>query len=136
MGMPGSTSRRISERSPARLNIELGDAQLATLDQLGAALREGNRQVNLTRITDPAEIETRHFLDSLSAALPVLDRLHQGEPLRLVDVGSGGGMPGLPLKIAFPQLRVTLVESVGKKAAFLRDTVDQLGLANVEVVAL
>src|SRR5437660_175261 len=119
-----------------QLGIELGDAQLARLDQLGAALREGNRRVNLTRITDPSEIETRHFLDSLSAAVPLLDRLRQGEPLRLVDVGSGGGMPGLPLKIAFPALRVTLVESVNKKADFLRQTVAQLGLANVEIVAL
>ncbi len=119
----------------ARLEIELGDGQLAQLDQLGAALREGNRRVNLTRITDPAEIETRHFLDSLSAAMPVLDRLRANAPLRLVDVGSGGGMPGLPLKIAFPQLRVTLVESIGKKAAFLRQTVAELGLRDVEVVA-
>src|SRR5438132_12821237 len=98
----------------ARLKIELNNAQLARLDQLGAALRQGNRRVNLTRITDPAEIETRHFLDSLSAAVPVLDRLRQGDALRLVDVGSGGGFPGLPLKIAFPNLRVTLIESVGK----------------------
>src|SRR6478672_246264 len=117
----------------ARLNIELSDGQLAQLDQLGAALREGNQRVNLTRITDPAQIETRHFLDSLSAAVPLLDRLAQGEALRLVDVGSGGGMPGLPLKIAFPVLRVTLVESVGKKADFLRETVAELGLSDVQV---
>jgi 16S rRNA (guanine527-N7)-methyltransferase len=118
-----------------RLNIELSDGQLARLDQLGAALREGNQRVNLTRITDPADIETRHFLDSLTAALPLLDRLRAHEPLRLVDVGSGGGMPGLPLKIAFPELRVTLVESIGKKATFLKETVAQLGLRDVEVVA-
>src|SRR5439155_3903812 len=118
------------------LGIELTDAQLAKLDQLGAAVREGNRRVNLTRITDPAEIETRHFLDSLSAAVPLLDRLRQGEPLRLVDVGSGGGMPGLPLKIAFPAVRVTLVESVNKKADFLRETVADLGLTDVQIVAL
>ncbi|MBV9171237.1 MAG: 16S rRNA (guanine(527)-N(7))-methyltransferase RsmG, partial [Chloroflexi bacterium] len=118
-----------------QLGIGLSDAQLACLDQLGAALREGNKRANLTSITDPAEIETRHFLDSLSAAVPLLDRLHASEPLKIVDVGSGGGMPGLPLKIAFPMLRVTLVESVGKKATFLRETVSQLGLADVEVVA-
>jgi 16S rRNA (guanine527-N7)-methyltransferase len=119
----------------ARLGIELADAQLARLDQLGAALREGNRRVNLTRIIDPTEVETRHFLDSLSAAAPLLDRLRAGEALRLVDVGSGGGMPGLPLKIAFPALRVTLVESVNKKADYLRETVAELGLSDVEVVA-
>jgi len=117
------------------LGIQLSSGQLAALDQLGAALREANARVNLTRITDPAEIETRHMLDSLSAALPLLETLHAGAVLRLVDVGSGGGMPGLPLKIAFPQLRVTLVESVGKKASFLRQVVEQLRLQEVEVVA-
>ncbi len=118
-----------------QLGIELSAAQLAQLDQLGAALREANRRFNLTRITDPAEIETRHFLDSLTAALPLLDRLTAGQRLKLVDVGSGGGMPGLPLKIAFPALEVTLVESVGKKAAFLRETSEQLRLQDVQVVA-
>jgi 16S rRNA (guanine527-N7)-methyltransferase len=118
-----------------QLDIDLTPAQLAQLDQLGAALREGNRRMNLTRVTDPAEVETRHFLDSLSAALPLLERLRAGEPLRLVDVGSGGGMPGLPLKIAFPQLRVTLVEATHKKAEFLRQTVAELRLGEVEVAA-
>ena len=121
--------------SAARLGIHLSDAQLARLDQLGAALREGNRRMNLTRITEPSEIETRHFLDSLSAAVPMLDRLSAGEAPRLIDVGSGGGMPGLPLKIAFPTLHVSLVESVNKKADFLRETVAELGLTDVEVLA-
>jgi 16S rRNA (guanine527-N7)-methyltransferase len=119
----------------ARLGIHLNEGQLARLDQLGAAVREGNKRVNLTRITDPGDFEIRHVLDSLSAVAPLLDRLVAGEPLRLVDVGSGGGMPGLPLKIAFPQLRVTLVESVNKKADFLRQTVTDLGLSDVSVVA-
>jgi 16S rRNA (guanine527-N7)-methyltransferase len=115
------------------LGLELSAAQLAQLDQLGAALREGNRRVNLTRITDPAKVETLHFLDSLTAVLALRDRLRDEPRLRVVDVGSGGGLPGLPLKIALPELRVTLVESVGKKAAFLEETVSQLGLQDVRV---
>jgi 16S rRNA (guanine527-N7)-methyltransferase len=117
------------------LGIELSTGQLAQLDQLGAALREANQRINLTRITDPTEIETRHFLDSLTAALPLIERLRTGATLRLVDVGSGGGMPGLPLKIAFPALQVTLIEATGKKAAFLRDVVEQLHLTDVLVLA-
>ena len=116
------------------LGIELTPGQLAQLDQFGAALREGNRRVNLTRITNPADVETRHFLDSLTAVLALRDRLRDEPELRLVDVGAGGGLPGLPLKIAFPRLRVTLVESVGKKAAFLEEVVRQLGLPDVQVL--
>ena len=116
------------------LGIELTPGQLAQLDQLGAALREGNRRVNLTRIIDPAQVETRHFLDSLTAAKPLLDHLRGGASLRLVDVGAGGGLPGLPLKIVFPALRLTLVESIGKKAAFLEEAVRQLLLEDVVVV--
>ena len=116
------------------LGIELTPGMLAQLDQLEAALREGNRRVNLTRIVNPVEVETRHFLDSLTAAIPVLDRLRGDAPLRLVDVGAGGGLPGLPLKIVFPRLRLTLVESIGKKADFLRQAVQQLQLEHVEIV--
>src|SRR2546423_6289213 len=111
-----------------QLGIELGDAQLARLDQLGAALRDGNRRVNLTRITDPSEIETRHFLDSLSAAVPLLDRLRQGEAPRLVDVGSGGGMPGLPPQNAVSRPRGALIETLKQKADLLSSTVSCLGI--------
>jgi 16S rRNA (guanine527-N7)-methyltransferase len=133
--MAGPGIRKPLVDSAAQLGIHISDGQLARFDQFGAALREANQRVNLSGITTPTDIETRHFLDSLSAAVPLLDRLQAGEPLRLVDVGSGGGMPGLPLKIAFPALQVTLVESTRKKADFLRQVVAELDLQHVEVVA-
>jgi 16S rRNA (guanine527-N7)-methyltransferase len=117
------------------LGISLSAGQLARLDQLQAALLDWNLRVNLTRITEPAEVESKHFLDSLTAAVPLLDPLNAGRPFRLVDVGAGAGFPGLPLKIVFPALRLTLVESIGKKAAFLRHVVELLQLEGVEVVA-
>lgn len=117
------------------LGIPLSAAQLARFDQYGAALREASEHVNLTSIRDPGEIETRHFLDSLTVALPLLGRLSRGESLRLVDIGAGGGLPGLALKIAFPAIRVTLIESVGKKAALLSEFVEELGLTEVDVLA-
>lgn len=116
------------------LGIHLSAGQLAQFDRYQAALLEANQRVNLTSISDPAQVETRHFLDSLTAGLPLLERLRAGDPVAAVDVGSGAGFPGLPLKIAFPRLRLALVESVGKKAAFLRQVVAMLQVEEVEIV--
>jgi 16S rRNA (guanine527-N7)-methyltransferase len=85
-----------------------------------------NRTYNLTAIRDPMEMVTRHLLDSL-AMQPYLE---QGT---LADLGTGPGLPGIPLAIARPQLQVTLVESNGKKARFMREAVRQLGLTNARV---
>lgn len=101
------------------------------LDQFAAytdELRRWNERVNLTAITTEPEIAARHFLDSLRCALSWGE-----EPRRLIDVGAGAGFPGLPLKILRPELRLALVESVEKKAAFLRHMVAVLGLSGVEV---
>ncbi len=119
----------------ASLGIELSSAQLAQFDQFQAALLDWNQRLNLTRITSPERIETQHFLDSLTAAIPLLPRLRAGEAPRLVDVGAGGGFPGIPLKLAFPAVQLTLVESAGKKADFLRAMVDMLALSETSVVA-
>lgn len=102
------------------------DARLSRyLDLLLAA----NERMNLTRIRDRAEAETFHVGD----AMALLPHLPEGD-FDMADVGSGGGVPGVPLAIARPLVRVTLVESVGKKAAFLQSVVDELRLENVAVV--
>ncbi|MCW4455871.1 16S rRNA (guanine(527)-N(7))-methyltransferase RsmG [Flavobacterium sp. MXW15] len=91
-----------------------------------ALLARWNRTYNLTAIRDPHEMVTRHLLDSLAMAPHV-------ESGSLADLGTGPGLPGIPLAIARPQLQVTLVESNGKKARFLREAVRQLGLGNARV---
>lgn len=113
------------------------DAGLATLGldpALDAPLRRyldllarWNRTYNLTAIRDPGEMVTLHLLDSLSM------HAHMDGVSRLADLGTGAGLPGIPLAIARPGLEVTLVESNGKKARFLREAVRSLGLANARV---
>ena len=96
-----------------------------------ALLLDANRRTNLTRVTEPDAVARLHLLDAL-AALPLLDALAPGEVL---DLGSGGGLPAIPLALARPDLSWTLVDSVGKKAAALRGFVEALGMRNVIVVA-
>lgn len=111
---------------------QLSPIQLDQFATYAAELQCWNAHTNLTSITDPTQISVRHFLDSLWCA-----RLWGGQPggpESLIDIGSGAGFPGLPLKLLCPDLRLTLVESVGKKAAFLRHIVGLLALEYVEVL--
>ena len=93
-------------------------------------LLAGNRRLNLTRVTSADDVARLHLLDSL-AALPEIDLMAPG---RAIDLGSGGGLPALPLAMARPEVRWTLVDSVAKKASILREFVEALGLANVTVI--
>lgn len=111
-----------------RAAVTLTDAQVALLNRYLDLLIEGNTTMNLTRITDRAEAERLHIAD----ALTLLPHLPTGT-ITVADIGSGGGVPGFPLAIARPDATVLLIESTKKKAAFLRDTVDKLGLVNVEI---
>ena len=106
----------------------LAPEQSAALEQYLDLLTAGNEQMNLTRITDREQARVQHVAD----ALTLLPFLPAGAH-RLADVGSGGGVPGVPLAIARPDVRVTLIESIGKKAAFLEESAAALGLANVHV---
>jgi 16S rRNA (guanine527-N7)-methyltransferase len=121
----------------AALGLPLAPEQLAAFVRYRDELLAWNARVNLTRITKPTEIETRHFLDSLTCAAPLLARWGPAAPvlpLRCIDVGSGGGFPGVPLRLALPRLRVTLLESTGKKVEFLHHLIAALGLTGVDAV--
>ena len=115
----------------ARLGLNLSDDQLAQFYEYDQLLTDGNQRANLTSITGSEAVQVRHFLDSLTAVLAVTD---WRDGLRLVDLGSGAGFPGVPLKLVFPGIRLTLVESVAKKTAFLETLVAGLGIDDVDVV--
>ena len=120
------------------LGLPLSPEQLAAFTRYRALLLDWNQRVNLTAIVEPEAVETHHFLDSLTCAVPLLARWGSHAalpPLRCIDVGSGAGLPGLALKLALPQLRVTLVEATAKKATFLLHLIGELDLAGVAVVA-
>lgn len=114
-----------------RLGLPLSAAQQAQFAAYERLLLVWNERLNLTAVRTPEAIRQRHFLDSLGCGV-VLGQLNGRS---LIDVGTGAGFPGLPLKLLYPQLQLTLVESVGKKAAFLETVVAELGLSDVTVVA-
>ncbi|MFC6181267.1 16S rRNA (guanine(527)-N(7))-methyltransferase RsmG [Lactiplantibacillus daowaiensis] len=114
----------------AAKGITLNDQQMAQFATYYERLVATNRQFNLTTITDQAEVYLKHFYDSITPAFYVAALRDQ--PLTLCDVGAGAGFPSLPLKIVFPQLQVTIVDSLNKRINFLNDLVAALGLTGVQ----
>ncbi len=117
-------------REAAHFGWVLTEAQRQAFQVYQEELMAWNRRANLTAITDPEETQIKHFLDSLTCLLA----FPAGLGWRVIDVGSGGGFPGLPVRIVRPDLSFTLLESVGKKVEFLRHMVSSLGLVDVTIL--
>lgn len=114
----------------ATLGLALDDATLSRLLAYLALLLKWNKTYSLTAITEPEKMVSHHLLDSLAALAPIA----AVQPRRLLDVGSGGGQPGIPFAIVRPDWQITLLDSNHKKTTFLRQAVIELGLKNVQVL--
>jgi len=121
---------QLARNAQASFGIHLTPHQLVALSIYEQELLEWNQKFNLTAIRDTEGIRTKHFLDSLSCVLAWKER----PPRRLIDVGTGAGFPGIVLKIIYPAMKLTLMESVGKKANFCRHLVDKMSLEGVTVL--
>lgn len=121
---------KLVQDAQALFNVHLTGRQVIALTTYERELIEWNQKFNLTAIRDEAGIRTKHFLDSFSCALA----WKGNPPTSLIDVGTGAGFPGIPLKIIHPKMAITLVESVGKKAMFCQHIVRLLKLEAIDVI--
>jgi 16S rRNA (guanine527-N7)-methyltransferase len=131
--MTDSNASHTLSEGLASLGLHISASQQAQLlDYLGL-IQKWNKVYNLTAVRDPAEMMTHHLLDSLAVVTPLLKHT-QGRPTRVLDVGSGAGLPGTVLAIICPELDVTCVDTVAKKAAFIQNTALSLKLPNLRGV--
>ena len=124
-----ATWKRRLDDGAKEMGVELDDASVDTLWRFGCLLRERNEHVNLTSIVSPEGILTLHMLDSLSLAP------HLGSAQRIIDVGTGGGFPGIPLAVACPRRDFTLIDGTQKKIRFVAESAAALDIRNVHALA-
>jgi 16S rRNA (guanine527-N7)-methyltransferase len=117
-----------------KLGIELNARQIKQFELYYQELVEWNKKINLTAITDYSSVQVKHFLDSLTITLALPGEEEERPDFNIIDIGTGAGFPGVPLKILFPQPRLVLIEPTTKKTAFLHHIIRKLELANVEVL--
>lgn len=114
------------------INISLTDKQINQFFRYYEMMIDWNEKVNLTAITEMKEVITKHFVDSLTLNKIVIDM--DEKDYMLIDVGTGAGFPGIPLKIVFPKLKVTLVDSLNKRVKFLNEVISRLELENIKLI--
>ena len=114
----------------SNIGIKLSNEQVEQFIKYYELLVEWNSFMNLTGITDYEEVVIKHFVDSLS----LVKAVNLNNDISLIDIGTGAGFPGLPLKIAFPNLKVTLLDSLNKRIKFLNEVIDQLGLNDIDTI--
>lgn len=118
----------------AKWNIVLTDAQLTQFQVYYELLVDTNKVMNLTAITELEDVIRKHFLDSL-ALVKVYPQIMESDYVgRIIDVGTGAGFPGIPLKIAFPHLRILLLDSLNKRVGFLDTVIQEIGLCDISTV--
>lgn len=115
-----------------KLGLHLTPQQLEQFNTYYQELIDWNQRMNLTRITDYKDVQVKHFLDSLTVVVALPERVNKY--LSVIDVGTGAGLPGLPLKILWPDISLTLLEATAKKARFLENVINRLRLKNVAIV--
>jgi 16S rRNA (guanine527-N7)-methyltransferase len=116
-----------------KLGLPLSREQVRQFEEYHDEMLDWNQRVNLTAITNPEEVQVRHFLDSLTI-YPILETTQLNEDLNILDVGTGAGFPGIPLKIAIPDIKLTLIEATAKKTEFLNYIISLLGLKDVKII--
>ena len=112
------------------LGITLNETQKKQFDQFYELLVEWNKVMNLTGITEYEEVNEKHFVDSVS----IVKSVDMNQVESVIDVGTGAGFPGIPLKIVFPHLKVVLLDSLNKRINFLNTVIDELGLENISTI--
>ncbi len=120
----------VLEKGSLELGVELNQEKLSKFSRYKGLLKEWNEKINITTITDDIEIDQKHFLDSIT---PFTTGLFNGNK-RVIDIGTGGGFPGIPLKIVNEDLQFTLLDSLNKRIIFLNEVIKDLNLKDIEAV--
>lgn len=115
------------------LGIDLSNDQIEQFVKFYEMLVEKNKVMNLTGITEFEEVIVKHFIDSL-ALVKVIDKDKLSDDISIIDIGTGAGFPGIPLKIAFPEIKITLLDSLNKRINFLKEVSEELGFENIEFI--